>query len=85
MRDGATIRIYKNGVLFQSGSFSVLAVSFQHVQIGRRLEGTTGSGYYAGSVGYVFSYSRALNASEVKRHYERFLKPRMAAVGVTLP
>jgi hypothetical protein len=79
---GSLTTFYENGSRLGTLSGGSETTS-GNVQVGRG--GSTSYLHFNGTIAYVLIYNRALNPAEIKRLHERFLKPRMAAVGVTLP
>jgi hypothetical protein len=69
--DGSTLKLYVNGVLAATGSYSgVLGTPSSNLKIGQM--GAVTNGYFQGSLDDVRIYNRALSADEIKSQYSSY-------------
>lgn len=83
---GGRIQPYMNAVAIAASPYSGPTnwVNTTPLRVGAQ-SGATLTNFFNGTISFIFVYNRALTPAEIKRLHERFLKPKMAEVSVTLP
>lgn len=83
VKSGTSMLRYWDGGNAVETTISNRTLTLNQTTIGARSLNTP-SNFFNGTIAFVLVYNRALSPAEIKRLHERYLKPKMAEVGVGL-